>query len=66
MVQLQTMFDIKFVTDRSLGTNINVTDILKYIFVGIIYDVIVEPPSIGHTTDERGNSKPVSDTIIIC
>ncbi|XP_041367936.1 oligosaccharyltransferase complex subunit ostc-B-like [Gigantopelta aegis] len=27
---------------------------------GIIYDVIVEPPSIGHTTDERGNSKPVA------
>ena len=26
---------------------------------GIIYDVIVEPPSIGSTTDERGNSKPV-------
>ena len=29
-------------------------------FAGIIYDVIVEPPSIGSTTDERGNSKPVS------
>ena len=28
--------------------------------LGIIYDVIVEPPSIGSTTDERGNSKPVS------
>ena len=27
---------------------------------GIIYDVIVEPPSIGSTTDEHGNSKPVS------
>ncbi|ESN95176.1 hypothetical protein HELRODRAFT_87174 [Helobdella robusta] len=27
---------------------------------GIIYDVIVEPPSIGSTTDERGNSKPVA------
>ena len=26
---------------------------------GIIYDVIVEPPSIGSTTDERGNSRPV-------
>ena len=30
------------------------------ICAGIIYDVIVEPPSIGSTTDERGNSKPVS------
>jgi hypothetical protein len=27
---------------------------------GIIYDVINEPPSIGSTTDERGNSKPVA------
>merc|ERR1711994_278051 len=27
---------------------------------GIIYDVIVEPPSIGSTTDERGNTKPVA------
>merc|ERR1711976_783582 len=27
---------------------------------GIIYDTIVEPPSIGSTTDERGNSKPVA------
>ncbi|KAJ8300630.1 hypothetical protein KUTeg_022149 [Tegillarca granosa] len=27
---------------------------------GIIYDVIVEPPSIGSTTDEKGNSKPVA------
>lgn len=30
---------------------------------GIIYDVIVEPPSIGSTTDEHGNSKPVRYTI---
>ena len=27
---------------------------------GIIYDVIVEPPSMGSTTDERGNSRPVA------
>jgi len=27
---------------------------------GIIYDVIVEPPSVGQTTDERGNPKPVA------
>ncbi|KAK2159062.1 hypothetical protein LSH36_159g04009 [Paralvinella palmiformis] len=27
---------------------------------GVIYDVIVEPPSIGSTTDEKGNSKPVA------
>lgn len=29
---------------------------------GIIYDVIVEPPSVGSTTDEFGHSKPVSFT----
>jgi len=34
----------------------------KKLITGIIYDVIVEPPSIGSTTDERGNSKPVSET----
>ena len=27
---------------------------------GVIYDVIVEPPSMGSTTDERGNSRPVA------
>ncbi len=27
---------------------------------GLIYDVIVEPPSIGSTTDEFGHSKPVA------
>ncbi|XP_039273849.1 oligosaccharyltransferase complex subunit ostc-B-like [Styela clava] len=27
---------------------------------GIIYDVIVEPPSVGQTVDERGNAKPVA------
>jgi hypothetical protein len=30
------------------------------IFSGIIYDVIVEPPSVGSTTDEHGHSRPVS------
>ncbi|XP_052788237.1 oligosaccharyltransferase complex subunit ostc-like [Mya arenaria] len=36
--------------------------LLSYFLVtgGIIYDVIVEPPSIGSTTDERGNSRPVA------
>ncbi|KAK7094710.1 oligosaccharyltransferase complex subunit ostc-like [Littorina saxatilis] len=36
--------------------------LLSYFLVtgGIIYDVINEPPSIGSTTDERGNSKPVA------
>merc|ERR1712198_191819 len=36
--------------------------LLSYFLVtgGIIYDVIVEPPSIGSTTDERGNTKPVA------
>jgi len=27
---------------------------------GIIYDVIVEPPSLGSTTDEHGHSRPVA------
>ncbi|KAJ8043830.1 Oligosaccharyltransferase complex subunit ostc-B [Holothuria leucospilota] len=27
---------------------------------GLIYDVIVEPPSVGQTTDENGNQKPVA------
>ena len=31
--------------------------------LGIIYDVIVEPPSIGSTTDERGHSRPVIHNI---
>ncbi|EEC04808.1 conserved hypothetical protein [Ixodes scapularis] len=35
--------------------------LLSYFLVcgGIIYDVIVEPPSIGSTVDEHGHSKPV-------
>ena len=35
--------------------------LLSYFMVcgGIIYDVIVEPPSIGSTTDEKGHSRPV-------
>lgn len=38
--------------------------LLSYFLVcgGIIYDVIVEPPSIGSTVDEHGHSKPVSRT----
>ncbi|XP_788490.1 oligosaccharyltransferase complex subunit ostc-B [Strongylocentrotus purpuratus] len=27
---------------------------------GVIYDVIVEPPSVGSTTDENGHQKPVA------
>lgn len=36
--------------------------LLSYFLVtgGIIYDVIVEPPSIGSTTDEQGHSRPVA------
>lgn len=30
-----------------------------FVFSGIIYDVIVEPPSVGSTTDEHGHSRPV-------
>lgn len=29
-------------------------------FSGIIYDVIIEPPSVGSTTDEHGHSRPVA------
>ena len=32
---------------------------------GIIYDVIVEPPSVGSTTDENGHSKPVSTLMAV-
>ena len=35
-----------------------------FYFSGIIYDVIVEPPSIGSTTDEQGNSRPVSEIFL--
>lgn len=28
--------------------------------VGIIYDVIIEPPAIGSTVDEHGHSRPVA------
>ncbi|XP_065332001.1 oligosaccharyltransferase complex subunit ostc-B [Cloeon dipterum] len=36
--------------------------VLSYFLVtgGIIYDVIVEPPSVGSTTDEHGHSRPVA------
>lgn len=33
----------------------------SYVYVtGIIYDVIIEPPSVGSTTDEHGHSRPVA------
>lgn len=31
-----------------------------HFYSGIIYDVIVEPPSIGQTVDEHGHSRPVA------
>ncbi|XKL67108.1 hypothetical protein PGB90_010528 [Kerria lacca] len=36
--------------------------LLSYFLVtgGIIYDVIIEPPSVGSTTDEHGHSRPVA------
>ncbi|KAL3079864.1 hypothetical protein niasHS_014146 [Heterodera schachtii] len=36
--------------------------LLTYFLVsgGIVYDIINEPPSIGSTVDERGNSRPVA------
>ena len=33
---------------------------IKYVSGGIIYDVIVEPPSVGSTTDEHGHTRPVA------
>jgi len=30
-----------------------------FYILGVIYDVIVEPPGVGSTTDERGISRPV-------
>lgn len=39
-----------------------ITSILIFVSfqIGIIYDVIVEPPSVGSTTDEHGHSRPVN------
>merc|ERR1711992_42771 len=36
--------------------------VVSYFLVtgGVIYDVIVEPPSMGSTTDEHGHSRPVA------
>ena len=36
--------------------------IISYFLItgGLIYDVIVEPPSMGSTTDEQGHSRPVA------
>lgn len=36
-----------------------------YLLIGIIYDVIVEPPSVGSTTDEHGHTRPVKNLFII-
>ena len=33
---------------------------LLILFTGIIYDMIVEPPSVGQTVDEKGNARPVA------
>ena len=40
-------------------------NVLNISFSGIIYDVIVEPPSIGSTTDEKGHSRPVIDYFVL-
>ncbi|KRZ33738.1 Oligosaccharyltransferase complex subunit ostc-A, partial [Trichinella pseudospiralis] len=36
--------------------------LLSYFFVtgGVIYDIIIEPPSIGSTVDAKGHSRPVA------
>ncbi|XP_017592222.1 PREDICTED: oligosaccharyltransferase complex subunit OSTC, partial [Corvus brachyrhynchos] len=34
--------------------------VLAFLPVGIIYDVIVEPPSVGSMTDEHGHQRPVA------
>lgn len=33
---------------------------LAFLPTGIIYDVIVEPPSVGSMTDEHGHQRPVA------
>lgn len=33
---------------------------MLFVFTGIIYDVIVEPPSVGSMTDEHGHQRPVA------
>lgn len=33
---------------------------LVFLPTGIIYDVIVEPPSVGSMTDEHGHQRPVA------
>lgn len=36
------------------------SDSILFFSGGIIYDVIVEPPSVGSTTDEHGHQRPVA------
>lgn len=46
--------------------SLNIEIILNFT-LGIIYDVIIEPPSVGSTTDEKGHSRPVtSSNIYLC
>lgn len=54
------------VTGGKSGTNIfmiyfiYLTNFYIFKMLGIIYDVIIEPPSVGSTTDEHGHSRPVA------
>jgi len=50
------------ILDILYGTMLKIKKIVDFYisFTGIIYDVIVEPPSVGSTTDEHGHTRPVS------
>ncbi|XP_015789851.1 putative oligosaccharyltransferase complex subunit CG9662 [Tetranychus urticae] len=53
---------MSFLTQRPSPMFIFSLVLVSYFLVcaGIIYDVIVEPPSIGSTVDEYGHSRPVA------
>lgn len=49
--------------EYNLAATSALNDIFMYYMIyvaGIIYDVIVEPPSVGATVDEHGHSRPVA------
>ena len=60
MLWLQGTFNFPHAVNVEGACNDVIISRVPFFFPGIIYDVIVEPPSIGSTTDEKGNSKPVS------
>lgn len=52
---------MKFMKNKIIKILVNEFDkLINHFNIGIIYDVIVEPPSVGSTTDENGHSRPVA------